>query len=81
MPGDRVRVVERRRVADDAAGPRGRAFLKLEATPKAFDDSDAPAAPERACENGPENDTENGGWVMEHHPSNYEPILVREPPM
>lgn len=65
MPGTLVTCVERRRVEDTAAGPLGRSFLLL--------------APEEQKEDNAA--TENcGGWVMEHHPTSYEPILVREQP-
>ena len=53
MPGARVRVSSRARVEDDAAGPTGRAFLRLV-----------------------DPDGADAGWVMEHHPTSFEPILV-----
>ena len=59
MPGGRVRVLERRRVADPKAEPLGRAFLRL--APEAGGDGDAAV-----------------GWVMEHHPTSFEAILVRD---
>lgn len=52
MPGDRVTVLERRRIYDPSAGPRGRSFLRLQ------------------------DDLNADSWVMEHHPSTYEPILL-----
>ena len=54
MPGARVRVSSRARVEDDAAGPTGRAFLRLV-----------------------DPDGADAGWVMEHHPTTFLPILVR----
>ncbi|KAJ1455080.1 hypothetical protein M885DRAFT_521025 [Pelagophyceae sp. CCMP2097] len=70
MPGDVVTVIERRRIEDASAGPRGRSFLLL-----------LPGGPsELPAEDGAaDKAASSGGWVMEHHPTSYEPILVRDP--